>query len=188
MSDKGIDINDVGDMNEPTKERKPRRWVWPVATTAALVIGIAIGGAGDTEPASPDTASISEEQDQLSEDLDAKSEALNERAVQLDEQQAEIDAWVAPAPETVEVSSDACLEALDLAEEAFGYASEFAGYTGELSGLAAEAVTAAALGDDVWMSELTDQVLDVNDGISGLTSELERVAPQYIEARDECRS
>ena len=170
--------------NTVTTEHKTRRWPWIAGIVTALLVGVGIGAAGSTDTtrqaAQPDIAAVAAEQDR-------KSIELDERKAALDARETEINAWVAPEPETVEVTPDACLEALDYAEEAFGYASEFAGYTGELAGAAADAVMAATIGDDVWMNELTDQVLNINDGITGLTAELERVAPLYIEARDDCR-
>jgi hypothetical protein len=71
----------------PTAPAKPRRrWPWIVTALAALIIGIAIGSAGDTPPTTPAPEVVTI-------DTDAELSAeLTERAAELDEREADLDA------------------------------------------------------------------------------------------------
>jgi hypothetical protein len=103
---------------ETTEAKRPRRWVWPVATVLAFFVGIGLGAAAggtDTEEptAEPETVTETVEvpgevpQEQLDE-LEARDAELEAREAELAEREAELEAReaaVAEAEETVAANS-----------------------------------------------------------------------------------
>ncbi|WP_155855321.1 hypothetical protein [Actinotalea ferrariae] len=79
----------------PTPGPQRRRWVWPAATAGALVLGVAIGGAGGDEVTSEDLDVVADERDTLAQQLEEAQDAGQRAQDELSAQQTTIDARAA---------------------------------------------------------------------------------------------
>jgi len=147
------------------KTKTRRRWVIPtLGAGAALLVGVAIGNAGDS---SPETTAAPEPQPTVT---------------------------VTPEPEVktetieVETTPQSCLDALDAAEGLAGNAGSLAGYVSILADLVPRAYDAGLYGDIAEAQAIVSEGEALNADMDRVLPDLQANVDAYNAASAECRA
>lgn len=146
--------------------KKSRRWVRPVAFSAAgvltLFIGVGIGVSGSDAPADAKPAPTKT--------VTAEPEVITETET---------------VTETVEVSvtPEACITALDLSGDALGLSGDVIGWQSEALGIASDALSNPFAIDEAGI----DRIVELTGFIEGASADMEAMTPAASAASSECR-
>lgn len=147
-----------------TPAKKSRRWVRPVAFSAAgvltLFIGVGIGVSGSDAPADAKPAPTKT--------VTAEPEVITETET---------------VTETIEVTPEACITALDLSGSALVLGGEVIGHQSEALMIASDILGNPFAADQASI----DRIVELTGYIEDATAEMEAMTPDAGAAASECR-